>query len=244
MRACLSRDAISTRLLVQLVAGRAPSVMQTSKLHWAVMMTLPLKLFPPTGMHFSLHYHMSAKGLFMFTLPIKRQYRYKVRAASAHPIYEHQRTVNMKILIESHNAMHGSAITQPRSCKRDSIAMFEAIGELMFQSHTGYQQCGLGSAGTDRLVMLVRQMMLEGDSSALPSIFGAKITGGGSGGCVCIATSDDENGQVAVCRIAGRYAKSTQHQPVIVSGSSPGATNFGHLVLRIDRISSLAEQQQ
>lgn len=187
------------------------------------------------------HAHVSIS---MFGPPVEQQCRYNVRAASAHPVYEHQRTATMKLLIESYNAMYGLPMTKARPCKRDSIAMFEAIGELMFQSHTGYQHCGLGSAGTDRLVMLARQMILEGDSSALPSVFGAKITGGGSGGCVCVATSEDESGQVAVCRIAGRYAKSTQHQPIIVSGSSPGAQNFDHLMLRINRFSSLAEQQQ
>lgn len=56
-----------------------------------------------------------------------------------------------------------------------------------WQCHNSYSACGLGSDGTDRLVDLVQEMqhrtISEGGS---PSIFGAKITGGGSGGTVCV----------------------------------------------------------
>ena len=51
------------------------------------------------------------------------------------------------------------------------------------QSHASYGRCGLGSHGTDRIVALVRE---EAASAAArgetPALFGAKITGGGSGG--------------------------------------------------------------
>lgn len=141
----------------------------------------------------------------------------------------------MKLLIDSCSAMHEATMLNSRSCTGDTSTTFEAIGELMFQSHTGYQHCGLGSAGTDRLVMLARQIMLEGGPGEMRAVYGAKITGGGSGGCVCVATSDDEKGQAAVGRIAAKYAKATQHQPTIVGGSSPGAQSFNHLLLRIDR---------
>ena len=48
----------------------------------------------------------------------------------------------------------------------------------MYQSHDSYSQVGLGSAGTDRLVALAKEHRGQG-------IYGAKITGGGSGGTVC-----------------------------------------------------------
>ena len=54
------------------------------------------------------------------------------------------------------------------------------MGELMFASHASYSACGLGSDGTDLLVELVRQVGRAG------GLFGAKITGGGSGGTVAI----------------------------------------------------------
>nr|CAN80366.1 hypothetical protein VITISV_014718 [Vitis vinifera] len=51
-----------------------------------------------------------------------------------------------------------------------------ALGELMYQCHYSYSACGLGSDGTDR--------------SGNGSLYGAKITGGGSGGTVCVIGSN------------------------------------------------------
>lgn len=51
------------------------------------------------------------------------------------------------------------------------------------QSHAGYSRCGLGSDGTDRLVALVRQeQAMARQHQETPVLYGAKITGGGSGG--------------------------------------------------------------
>lgn len=51
------------------------------------------------------------------------------------------------------------------------------------QSHAGYSRCGLGSDGTDRLVALVRQEQARAKQhQESPLLYGAKITGGGSGG--------------------------------------------------------------
>lgn len=51
------------------------------------------------------------------------------------------------------------------------------------QSHAGYSRCGLGSDGTDRLVALVRQeQAMARRHQEPPVLYGAKITGGGSGG--------------------------------------------------------------
>ena len=52
-----------------------------------------------------------------------------------------------------------------------------------FKSHVSYGECGLGSDGTDRLVALVRlHMMAARAAGQEPLLYGAKITGGGSGG--------------------------------------------------------------
>lgn len=53
---------------------------------------------------------------------------------------------------------------------------------LILQCHFSYSACGLGSNGTDRLVSLVQEMQ----HSEGGTLFGAKITGGGSGGTVCV----------------------------------------------------------
>lgn len=57
----------------------------------------------------------------------------------------------------------------------------------MLQCHYSYNECGLGSDGTDRLVNLVQEMQHRKSShDGSTSLFGAKITGGGSGGSVCV----------------------------------------------------------
>src|SRR5262249_19806060 len=91
---------------------------------------------------------------------------YPVRAATAHAIEEHQRVQEFRALLGDRPAVDEA--TRVR------------LGELMYESHASYSACGLGSDGTDRLVALVRE--------AGPGIglYGAKITGGGSGGTVAV----------------------------------------------------------
>lgn len=59
------------------------------------------------------------------------------------------------------------------------------IFSCLLQSHFSYSKCGLGSHGTDRLVALVKQTKLKAQRDGA-TLFGAKITGGGSGGTVCV----------------------------------------------------------
>jgi L-arabinokinase len=94
-----------------------------------------------------------------------------------------------------------------------------ALGELMVASHRSYSACGLGSPGTDRLVELA---LAAGPSGG---IFGAKITGGGSGGTVAILARCDAGD--AVAEIAERYRAETGLAPFVFSGSSPGALAYG-----------------
>jgi galactokinase len=94
-----------------------------------------------------------------------------------------------------------------------------ALGQLMYESHESYSACGLGSKGTDLLVELVRAAGVE------RGLFGAKITGGGSGGTVAVLGRSDA--RATVIDVANSYANLTGHQPYIFSGSSPGSTAFG-----------------
>ncbi|GJM97518.1 hypothetical protein PR202_ga14450 [Eleusine coracana subsp. coracana] len=96
---------------------------------------------------------------------------YAVKAPTRHPIYENFRVEAFKALLAAGNADE----------------QLSALGELMYQCHNSYSACGLGSDGTDRLVNLVQEMQhkkspVDGSSS----LFGAKITGGGSGGTVSV----------------------------------------------------------
>jgi galactokinase len=89
---------------------------------------------------------------------------YAVRDCTTHPVEENARVHEfMNILLKS---------TIDETDKR-------RLGELMFQSHASYSRCGLGSKRTDEIVNIAR-------SSGRHGILGAKITGGGSGGTVCL----------------------------------------------------------
>ena len=70
---------------------------------------------------------------------VERGRRYRVRAPTAHPVYERSRAETFRRLLPE------SADDARRQ-----------LGELMYESHASYGRCGLGSEGTDRLVALVR----------------------------------------------------------------------------------------
>lgn len=134
---------------------------------------------------------------------------YRVRAATAHPIYEHVRASEFRALMQGGSAAEAS----------------ERLGALMYAAHDSYGACGLGSPGTDRLVELVRA------AGPAQGLFGAKITGGGSGGTVAVLGSSTAS--PAVAAVARQYARETGHEPYIFSGSSPGAAEFG--MARLER---------
>jgi galactokinase len=134
---------------------------------------------------------------------------YAVRAPTAHAVYENSRVREFAKLLRS----------QPESSDKR-----ESLGELMYQSHASYSACGLGSKGTDDLVELVRA------AGANLGLYGAKITGGGSGGTVAVLGKRDAGATVA--EVAGSFAEKTGHKPYIFSGSSPGSAAFGHLTVR------------
>jgi len=94
---------------------------------------------------------------------------------------------------------------------------------LMYQSHASYSACGLGSAETDLIVRLVRE------AGPARGLYGAKITGGGSGGTVAVLGR--RGSEAAVAEIAERYEQATGRRARTFSGSSPGAAAFGHLKL-------------
>ena len=103
----------------------------------------------------------------------------------------------------------------------------ELLGELMYQAHSSYSLCGIGSEGTDTLVELVKE-----SASRAAGLYGAKITGGGSGGSVCILGSRTEQSEEAVRAVAAEYQRRTGLEPYVFSGSSLGADQFGRLIVR------------
>jgi len=128
--------------------------------------------------------------------------RYCVRAPAAHPVYERRRAETFRTLL-------GESGEEAR----------RQLGELMYQSHASYSRCGLGSKGTDRLVELVRA---EGPAAGL---YGARITGGGSGGTVAVIGRREASD--AIARIVDAYEQQTGYRPYVFAGSSPSVVSFG-----------------
>ena len=147
---------------------------------------------------------------------------YAVRVATAHPIYENARVRRFAELMSSGSARSNITAADADGTRRSGERL-ELMGELMYQSHASYSACGLGSAGTDLLVRLAREAGPEN------GLYGARITGGGSGGTVAVLGRRDAG--EAIANVASRYAKETGYRPYVFSGSSPGSAAFGVLKL-------------
>ncbi|CAL9110946.1 unnamed protein product [Musa textilis] len=142
---------------------------------------------------------------------------YGVKASTKHPIYENFRVEAFKSLLTA--------------AKTDE--QLSSLGELMYQCHYSYNECGLGSDGTDRLVNLVQEMQHHKSShDGSTSLFGAKITGGGSGGSVCVIGRNCIQSSEEILEIQQRYKSATGYLPFIFEGSSMGAGKFGYLKIR------------
>ncbi|PYS70009.1 MAG: GHMP kinase [Acidobacteria bacterium] len=133
---------------------------------------------------------------------------YPVRAATRHPIYEHARVRQFASILKSWQSLNDG----PR------------LGQLMFQSHQSYSDCGLGSEATDLIVELVRALKKDG-------LFGARITGGGSGGTVAVLGRRGSG--AAIKQLQLEFQQQTGYEPLLISGSSPGASIFGHMKVEL-----------
>ncbi len=130
---------------------------------------------------------------------------YPVRAAAEHGIQEHRRVVLFLKYLS----------------RADGKTSLHAAGELMAQSHESYSRIGLGSPETDLLAVLAQEAGPD------KGVYGAKITGGGSGGTVAFLTYGPDAEQT-IQNIATRYRQQTGLVPQIVeAGKSPGASAFG-----------------
>jgi galactokinase len=122
---------------------------------------------------------------------------YPVRAATMYPLEEHRRVQTFARLL-------------PRPVTDRRARLF---GELMYESHRGYSQCGLGTPATDDLVEAVR---LAGWEHGLA---GARASAGGAGGTVVVLGHEDA--EPLVRTIAAELGAG------FAGGSSSGAASFG-----------------
>ena len=137
---------------------------------------------------------------------IRQDAQYPVRACTRYAVEEQQR---IEMFVELVRGL--SHDPQP--------AGFRLLGDLMFQSHWSYTECGLGCEATDHLIELVREELGEG------KLYGAKITGGGAGGTVAVLGAS--GARASFDRVVDRYAQQQGIEPYVFEGSSPGADRFG-----------------
>ena len=162
---------------------------------------IPIQL---TGAEFLSHYGELPDSV----TTVNPQQPYFVRSCTEHPILENDR-------VREFIALMGLAGRDP-----DEMLMEEA-GQLMLESHKSYSdRVNLGSRETDLLVGLGMQRGPE------HGIFGAKITGGGSGGTV-VFLCGGERAESAIQQILKEYAESSGLSPRLMTGSSPGAVESG-----------------
>jgi galactokinase len=132
---------------------------------------------------------------------IDNETAYGVRQATRHPIMEHFRTGLFLHFLK----------TWPAE-KNLRVQRLVHMGECMYQSHASYSACGLGHLRTDAIVEKARQK---------PGIFGAKITGGGSGGMVCLMVWGEE-GQASARAIQDELRKEWDTELMLLDPNEVG----------------------
>ena len=160
---------------------------------------LPLQL----DMHSFLSGHQFHADPFS---PLKEEVTYHVRANTRYAVEENQRVQLFSELSKGASLSHS---------KRSFVLM----GELMYQSHNAYSECGLGSKATDILIEMCRAAGVD------KGIYGAKITGGGAGGTVAILA--EKSAKPGIEAIFALYKNAGFGDPYLFEGSSDGADAYG-----------------
>ncbi len=132
---------------------------------------------------------------------------YRIAGPTAHPIYENERVLSFIQALQE-------------ACEGNDKAL-ESAGEQMYGAHESYRSnCHLSCEEVDMIVDAVRKR------GVAKGLYGAKITGGGSGGTVAVFGGIDAlKREIPV--IAQEYQRRTGLVPDIFEGTSPGALQFG-----------------
>lgn len=110
---------------------------------------------------------------------------YNIKSCASHPIFENDRINYFKSLLQK---LPGEA---------NKFNIYKRLGKLMFESHQSYSNVLLGNTQTNRIVEMLSNKENEG-------VFGAKITGGGSGGTVCVL-AEGQKGLETVKKVYEQY---------------------------------------
>lgn len=144
---------------------------------------------------------------------------YHVVRATDHHVLEARRVRNFVLHLESAAAL-------PANSPQRKLALDKA-GHLMYASHLSYtNDAMLGADECDLLVKLVRDREYAG-------LYGAKITGGGSGGTVAVLADVSAKADAALQEIMSEYEKQTGRKPEAFLSSSPGAWAMGTVIVDI-----------
>ena len=132
---------------------------------------------------------------------------YRVSGPTRHPIEENERVLKFM-----------DALRAAKSGDEKSLVL---AGECMYGAHDSYRNnCHLSTDEVDFLVEAVRKR------GAKNGLYGAKITGGGTGGTVAVFGKLDALKQ-HIPQIAKDYSRRVGVMPDIFEGTSPGAIQFG-----------------
>jgi L-arabinokinase len=132
---------------------------------------------------------------------------YRVAGPTRHPVEENERVLKFMDAL--------------RAAKDGDEQGLVTAGECMYGAHASYRDnCRLSTDEVDFLVEAVRQ---RGTRSGL---YGAKITGGGTGGTVAVF-GKLEALKREIPKIAVEYSRRVGAMPDIFEGTSPGAVEFG-----------------
>lgn len=104
---------------------------------------------------------------------------YRVADSLRFPVEENHRCGLMLSLLRSVQTSTSTA------SDASTASILAQVGELMMQGHAGYTAIGLGAAETDAMIAKLASM---GPSAG---IFGARVSGGGSGGTVVVLCTED-----------------------------------------------------
>jgi galactokinase len=129
---------------------------------------------------------------------------YKPLVCAQHPVFENERINKFSSLLRNFRK------------ENDKRAVLEKMGMMMLQSHKSYSSVGLGNEYTDKIVQMVV------DAGSASNVFGARVSGGGNGGTVCILNYAKE-GKEAVREIYKRYKQDIRKKLFFFTGSSNGA---------------------
>ena len=144
---------------------------------------------------------------------------YHVQSATDHHVFEAHRVREFVRHLE--DARQHDAGSPARKLALDKA------GHLMYASHISYtRDARLGADECDLLVDLVRRRETAG-------LYGAKITGGGSGGTVAVLCDASPSADAAVVEILAEYESRTKLKPDAFLASSPGAWAAGTAVVTV-----------